>query len=485
MAGDPPPKPPDPPDTNKSSSDQSTEKVSHEYQPGVTYNGYKVIIFKKAISPTLPGEILMDEYGKKDITHITKNGANTAIVHCSTASIANSIVKNQKLSEAGYKAYIPIYYVTSCAIVFDIDVKYSISDIISRTETAQFELHSIERVKRRETVSGNPELIDTKRVKLYFHGTDIPEYVYMNFVRLRCTPFVPRVMTCNKCWRIGHSARSCHEKFMRCKRCLNDHLEEVCIADSYKCASCGGNHNSTNSICNERQRQNNIALAMATKNLTRNEASDLFPKVRHNPYAFNQIITSNKYSVLEDNEYDSEYPALQTAGRKPQNDQLVIPTHAKPNLPIAQRRGRSTTRRPFNKSDISMRKRNSSLLSDDEILDDAIQQVAKERKITNGNKQMSKNAQTHVTPHTWRDIQSQPNRLRKNSLPRNLHQQFLSQPPIPNSTQYTPNHLQSQLVNETQNQATEAQNQNTRHTNAHDNTIRKPVHPPNVGMETN
>lgn len=378
---------PDPPDRGKS----ETERIRYEYQENIKYNGYKVIVWKKGISPTIVGEIILEDFSKDQVRVIAKNGANSVIIHCNSASVANTIAKNQKLIREDYKAYIPIYYVTSCALIWDIDVKYSVSDVMKRMETGQFEIHSIERI-RRQARDGNQELIDTRRVKVYFHGTDIPEYVFMNLVRLECKPFIHNIVTCKKCWRIGHSSRRCQEEHLRCRRCLENHLESSCEAETYKCASCTGNHSSTYAMCRERKRQHDIATAMATRNLSRNEANDLFPKLRKNPFAFNQIVTHNKYSVLENEDFDTNFPPL-NASHKKTNETLKIPAHGKPELPIIERRGRSTTRRPGPDTSNHGRKRDKSQLTDDELLDEEIQRVKRERRIMQ-QKQMSQNPTT-------------------------------------------------------------------------------------------
>ncbi|GAB0086536.1 hypothetical protein DMENIID0001_006210 [Sergentomyia squamirostris] len=386
--GDPPPLP----------AKNWTQKGSYEYDPGIIYNGFKVIVFKEKISPCLVGEILEKKYSSEHVTRVVKNGRDCVIVHCRSAQIANEISKYQDLIELEYKPYIPLYYVASCGLVFDIDTKYTCDNLLVKLKAGQYKIHSVQRVTRAIRENDNVTQMDTRRVKVFFKGTQVPQYVIMNLVQLKCEPFVGRVMTCTKCWKMGHTTSRCTIKTPRCKVCLLDsHLSDSCTSTQHICASCSGQHVSTYQFCNERLRQQNIQTAMATKNLSKNEASQLFPVKRHNPLDFNQLFVKNRFDVL-DEEDDVEWPQLVPAHMRKKKstntNEQIIPSHDKPDLPVVDERSRSVSKnrgRGGGRGRSTSTRRSGPLQnnrggkrgerSDDDILDEEMQRVAKERKL--------------------------------------------------------------------------------------------------------
>ncbi|GAB0086529.1 hypothetical protein DMENIID0001_006130 [Sergentomyia squamirostris] len=411
--GDPPPK------FDRDKDKDQISRPSYSYKDGICYNGFRVLVWKKEISPCLVGEILKYKFNEEHVSEITKNGRDSVIVHCKNRETANLISYDVKLIEAGYKPYIPLYYVTSCGLIFDVDQKYEELHIADNLKTGQFKIHSVGRVTRID----NNGIVKTRRIKVYFHGTKVPEYAFFNLVRLQCEPFIPKVVTCGKCWRIGHVGGKCNNPELRCKICLGNHMANACQITTPICAQCSGNHHSTYAQCPERIRQRNIRTAMATRNLSRNEANNLFPKYKRNPYAFNSIVVQNRYAVLEDENYEAEFPPISRNRNQSANRGLSstnIPAHQVPELPIVndQHRSRSNTRRPGNHNKGT--KRDSSHISDDELLDRAISQAAKERRLLEnsgpsqssqniGNSSSSKSLQVPNPPHFSASNQSLPN----------------------------------------------------------------------------
>ncbi|GAB0093792.1 hypothetical protein DMENIID0001_089680 [Sergentomyia squamirostris] len=143
----------DPPDPGGQISTERKAQVpstSYEYLKGIVYNGYRVIVWQKNISPCPVGRIIHGKHGNQDISHIVKNGPNSVVVHCKTAEVANKIAKDESLIAKDLKPYIPLYYVTSPGIVFDVDEDYSEEFIKENLETDHHKVHSVVRINRNE-----------------------------------------------------------------------------------------------------------------------------------------------------------------------------------------------------------------------------------------------------------------------------------------------------------------------------------------------
>lgn len=132
-----------PPDPSESSPQDEGARRSFRYLPNVKYNGYRVLVHKNDLTilafDDLVGKVLKeDEYGE-----IVKIGKNSAVVYCNSYEAANKLVDNSSLKEEGCNLYIPLYFVTSCEIIFDIDLNNTEEDILKKAECRQFQAFKI------------------------------------------------------------------------------------------------------------------------------------------------------------------------------------------------------------------------------------------------------------------------------------------------------------------------------------------------------
>ena len=77
--------------------------------------------------------------------------------------------------------------------------------------------------------------------RVTFAGTALPDYVTIGLLRLPVKLFVPRVMNCSNCFRLGHTATYCENK-ARCNKCGEHHDGGTCTSqtEDQKCLYCGG-----------------------------------------------------------------------------------------------------------------------------------------------------------------------------------------------------------------------------------------------------
>lgn len=304
-----------------------------KYKPNVKYNGYRVMVIDKTnINNMKIGDIISSLYNSNEIIEIVKVGRKTAIIHCRSHVVANHIAGNDEIKKTGLVAYIPHYFVTSCGIIFDIDKEYTAEYIHKHMDARQVEINRVQRITRREKIDGEMKEMDTNRIKVFFEGTEIPKYVFINMVRVECEPHMPKLLQCGICWKFGHWNSFCRSEEKICKNCSNNHSGIRC-EEPPKCVPCGSDHPSDYVNCSERARQKNIRWAMTFHNLSRNEANYAYPRPRKHQNQFLNIAASNRYSILADN-YDEDFPEL--GRRKNKNTaKREIEVHVKPVNPEA------------------------------------------------------------------------------------------------------------------------------------------------------
>uniref|UniRef100_A0A1L8DFJ7 Putative mediator of rna polymerase ii transcription subunit 13-like protein n=1 Tax=Nyssomyia neivai TaxID=330878 RepID=A0A1L8DFJ7_9DIPT len=308
------------------------------YNQNTHYNEFKVVVTKpKDFDSIQVGKIVKNNTNQGDVKETLITGRKSAVIICSNRNVANALAKAKEFEDNGYIAYIPIYYITSCGIIRGINKKYTNEEILQEIDARQVSVYKVERIKRREIVDGEPVYMDTERMKVYFEGNEIPQYVYINSVRFPCDPFVRFVRQCHKCWEYTHISRNCTKALSKCKICGEGHPSNGC-ANPPKCSSCRGNHPSDYINCPEKARQQNINTAITMNNMSANEAALLFPRPQMKRTSF-AIVTQNRFGAFnDDDDVNEEYPTIQESNErkhnKNKNMQRKVPTHPRPSARV-------------------------------------------------------------------------------------------------------------------------------------------------------
>lgn len=257
---------------------------------------YEVIIQdkekRKISNPFKIGKILQTHHTQID--HITRSGKNLSVI-CNSYNAANDIVTSQHLLQ--YNVFIPSNKIHTTGVIF-IEPEISENEIIEGLETKAV-IISATRIKRRL----NHELKNTNFVKIVFDSDELPNYVYLNYVRMKVEQYMIPVKQCYRCFAYGHVASSPCQKNRLCRDCGESFHEGECL-NSKKCVHCLAPHSSNSKQCPEYIRQKSIKTRMSLFKEDYNKASLHYPitykKVR-GPYlshrTFSDTVKSNRLNT--------------------------------------------------------------------------------------------------------------------------------------------------------------------------------------------
>lgn len=240
---------------------------------------YEVIIQdknKQKLNPFTIGKII--KHNHSNISHIIQTGKNITVT-CNTYSAANSLVDSANLKQ--YNVFVPTNKIYTVGVV-NIDPDIPNEEILQDIES-EFEIIQIQRLKR----SLNKTLVDTSFVKIIFDSDKLPEYVYLNYVRLKVNIYMMPVKQCFRCFAYGHVASSPCNRPRLCRDCGKDFHSGECQT-TLKCINCNLPHSSNSKRCPEYQRQRKIKERMSIFKEDYHKASILFPPIK-NKYTGNYV----------------------------------------------------------------------------------------------------------------------------------------------------------------------------------------------------
>lgn len=231
----------------------------------------------------------------KNVRTCKKVSWNTACVHFSQREDANKFVAIQGLKEAGYDAFIPLYYRSVVGVVRNVPVDMSAKEIYDEISERN-DILKLERMTRR-LKNGHRDY--SLNIKITFSCNELPKCVSIYHGLEKVTPYIPPLLQCRGCFMFGHHVNSCKtSNDIICQRCgSQDHDRNSCTAARPSCLNCKGDHEANSRECIERTRQENIRILMNGKRMTYREVLENFPT----------YTSSNQYNVLENLE---DFPTL-------------------------------------------------------------------------------------------------------------------------------------------------------------------------------
>lgn len=107
-----------------------------------------------------------------------------------------------------------------------------------------------------------------------------PKSVKAAYLSLPVEPFIPNPLRCFNCQKFGHGKNTCSHKTV-CARCSKpDHAEADCTAEPI-CANCAGPHPAFSKDCPEWIKQRAILRIKTDRNISFNEARQVYEKSSH------------------------------------------------------------------------------------------------------------------------------------------------------------------------------------------------------------
>ena len=108
-----------------------------------------------------------------------------------------------------------------------------------------------------------------------FASKTVPEKVKVGYEIVQVRPYIQKPMKCNICQKFGHTSSRCENKDKNkftCGKCAQDHETSACNGNDFKCANCGGPHQSGSDECSILKKETEILAYMKDKEVSYREA---------------------------------------------------------------------------------------------------------------------------------------------------------------------------------------------------------------------
>ncbi|KAL6421607.1 hypothetical protein ACFW04_014225 [Cataglyphis niger] len=213
------------------------------------------------------------------------------------AAALNALISESSstLSHKDLVVFIPPFHTSRKGINKDVPlglteqmVKSNISTIkIVAANSLNRRITTASNMNSQEDSSPNFSYVLSLSISLTFEGQNIPNYVYMYYVRYSVSPYIARVSRCNYCFRFEHIQINCKNQ-SRCVHCGDKgHVfstdNRLPVLHLPKCANCQGEHRADSSLCPEFATQKEIRKYTAYRNISLLDAKEIFKGNRSPP----------------------------------------------------------------------------------------------------------------------------------------------------------------------------------------------------------
>lgn len=121
-------------------------------------------------------------------------------------------------------------------------------------------------------ITKGKEKTPTLCMKLVFDSPVLPEYIHLNYQRLKVRRFFEKPRQCFQCQAYGHVATNCKGK-TKCVVCAGNHSVRECPKEgTVKCANCGQSHTASFGGCLAAKNAQRVEKIRTTQGLTYSEA---------------------------------------------------------------------------------------------------------------------------------------------------------------------------------------------------------------------
>ena len=156
-------------------------------------------------------------------------------------------------------------------VIRNVDIDLKEDEILNSIECTG-KIISVKRLSRRniEKREWNP----CESIRICFKGSTLPSHVFVENLRIPVDPYIFPVSQCYKCWRIGHTTKSCPAKTCVCPKCGGEHSN--CETKKFKCVNCSGRHTAFYKGCPTFMKEKRLRDIMAESCCTYRKALTIY-----------------------------------------------------------------------------------------------------------------------------------------------------------------------------------------------------------------
>ena len=258
--------------TDTDDSDYRTPQPKRKYSEINTTKLPNIVIINSQetklakINPIKMAKIL-HTIGKDSIKTVTKNSYGGITVVCYTPAQAQKIKMLTHLDKWAVSCSYPKSQTESKGVISGISHEVTDEEIIEIGKN-QGIINATRIMQKR-----NGLLTKSMSICLTFKTPNLPSKIQIGYEIFSVKPYIPPIIRCFNCQRLGHVAGNCRSK-TRCVRCGEQHSFQDCTKkDQVKCCRCGENHSSAYEGCNSFKQERQIQKIKITQNISYAEAT--------------------------------------------------------------------------------------------------------------------------------------------------------------------------------------------------------------------
>ena len=187
-------------------------------------------------------DILRSQIGS--VRTIKAMGPKKTLIGCSNAQQQQKLLRLEQVGGVTVRNTVPCPTVEG--VVRGIPTYVTVDLFLSRVDGFDGTDCKIRKVVRLTLKDGTPSTC----MKVIFEATVLPELMQINKREYRIDPYVPQVVRCYRCQRLGHVQRQCTAKTQTCPTCgQKGHDAKKCTAKDKHCTNCSGSHSAVYFRC--------------------------------------------------------------------------------------------------------------------------------------------------------------------------------------------------------------------------------------------
>lgn len=166
----------------------------------------------------------------------------TELLDCET----QELTKITRLGNIKVSCYIPNSDRYMYGVIGPISLDSDLEELKQEISTDdEFTVIKLTRLKKKI----NNTWVDSSSVKLTLETKKLPQNIKISYINFKVRPFIQSPMQCFKCQRLGHTAKSCTSKTIRCMLCGGGHDKSACESQIRFCSNCKGDHSANSNQC--------------------------------------------------------------------------------------------------------------------------------------------------------------------------------------------------------------------------------------------